>query len=88
MVMSEFHACKSLKIHKDQTCLGCLKNIPCGSDAIQNKGKSEYEFYDYYLHKECHEFLKQHSEYLEEGVWDGCVNDIKLEMEKENENEE
>ncbi|EEM30540.1 hypothetical protein bthur0003_5920 [Bacillus thuringiensis serovar thuringiensis str. T01001] len=55
---------------------------------VNNTGKSEYEFYDYYLHTECHEFLKQHSEYLEEGVWDGCVNEIKLEMEKENENEE
>ncbi|AFV16420.1 hypothetical protein BTB_c07020 [Bacillus thuringiensis Bt407] len=88
MVMSTFHEHKSLKIRKDQICLGCLKNIPSDSDVVNNTGKSEYEFYDYYLHTECHEFLKQHSEYLEEGVWDGCVNEIKLEMEKENENEE
>lgn len=68
------------KTRKEHECLGCLQMITTGSQAIKHQGQNEEEIYSYYLHIECHEFLVKHNEFLEEGVWDGCVNEIKSEI--------
>lgn len=77
-----FNSRKIIKAtRKDHKCLGCLKVISTGSKAVKNSGKYEGEFYSYYLHEECDQFLASVPNQFDEGLWDGCVNDIKREME-------
>ncbi|MDK7537826.1 hypothetical protein OWO94_13240 [Bacillus paranthracis] len=79
--MSEFsnrHEIK--KTRKDHKCLGCSKIIPIGTVAIKNSGMFENEFYSYYLHHECEDFISKNSEYFDEGLWNGCVNEIRNEF--------
>ncbi|MGG4288323.1 hypothetical protein ABEW81_11055 [Priestia megaterium] len=77
--MSDFSTRINVKsTRKDHKCLGCLNVIPKGSEAINNKGHYE-DFYNYYLCTPCDEFLSKNSrhEIIEEGLFDGCVNEIK-----------
>lgn len=75
--MAGLNTRKELKTGKNQKCLGCLKKIPHGLNAIKNSEGFEVEFYSYYLHLECDSFLEKHSDYLCKGVWEGCVSEIK-----------
>lgn len=67
------------KTRKEHKCLGCLKDIPKGSAAINETGYYE-DFYNYYVCVECEDFMKKDiSDHglLDEGVFPGFVIDIK-----------
>lgn len=79
LIVGEFNTeTKVEKTRKDHVCLGCLNKIPKGSTAFNNSGYFE-DFYNYYLCLECKEFLIKYNrhEIIEEGLFDGCVNEIK-----------
>lgn len=60
---------------KEHQCLGCLKNIPTNSKAVNNKGFCE-DWYNYYLHTQCDDIISKHAEFFPEGLWEGCINDL------------
>ncbi|WP_034757726.1 hypothetical protein [Rossellomorea vietnamensis] len=78
----EFGKRRQVKTRKVHECIGCLKEIGKGSAAVYHTGKTDEEFYKYHLHMECHQFMVKHKEYLDKGVWKGCVHDIRTEEEK------
>lgn len=61
---------------KEHQCMGCLKDIPVNSIAINNSGYYE-DWYNYYLHFECEELIEKHSDFFNEGLWEGCLKDLK-----------
>lgn len=78
--MSEFNERKEVKTRKRHQCLGCLDKFPPGTQMVNNKGMFEDHFYNYYLCYSCEEFLKEHREWFEDGVWPDCVNEGKEEL--------
>lgn len=79
--MPGFDERKQVTTRKDHKCMGCVEVIPKGSKAIFHKGKYDEEFYRYHLHIECHQYMVKKKSYLDSGVWENCVNDIKKEEE-------
>jgi hypothetical protein len=71
---------KQVTTRSVQECVGCMKEVTKGTDAIYHTGKVDGGYYRFYLHLECHQFLFKHKEYLDKGVWWDCVNDIKREV--------
>jgi hypothetical protein len=73
----QFGKRRMVKTRKAHKCLGCVGEIEKGAAAVYHSGKSDDEFYRYHLHVECHQFMVKKKDHLLEGVWEGCVNDIK-----------
>jgi hypothetical protein len=67
---------------KDHKCLGCEEIIPKKTKAVYQTGKTDDDFFRYHLHVECNQFMIKHKDHLENGVWSGCVNDIKKIVER------
>lgn len=78
--MKQFDKRKMVTTRKVHKCTGCMKEIPKGEEAVYHSGKVDDGFYKYYLHLECHQYMVKWKHYFDEGVWDGCVNDIKREV--------
>lgn len=79
--MSSFNNHRKVnKTRKEHNCLGCLENISKGDNAINNSGMFEGEFYNYYLCLPCEEVVKENRDYFEEGLYPGCVNELKHEL--------
>ena len=64
--MSDLISRSVVKTRKPHQCFGCLTSIPQGTNAEQNKCKSDNGLYTIYLCLDCVEFEKT----LPDGYWE------------------
>lgn len=82
--MSGFHDRHDVnKTRKEHKCMGCFEQIPIGSSVTLFSGLGEGGFYRMYFCIPCVDYVEKHPDDFEEGLWEGCVRDMKREREEE-----